>query len=119
MPIVRSAPETRTAWDSRFRETSVAVLYKHSPTCGLSEMALDEITAFSAHHPDIPIHVVDVLAQRPLSNEIERSLGIRHESPQAFVFRDGEVCWHGSHRRVQRGTLAEQVLAAAAATANR
>jgi len=93
----------------------VAVLYKHSPTCGLSSMALDEIAAFSVQHPDVPIYLVDVLAQRPLSNEIEATLGIRHESPQAFVFQDGAVAWHGSHRRVQRGTLAEQVTLAEAA----
>lgn len=109
MPIVRSATEVRTAWDSRLQSAPVAVLYKHSPTCGLSSMALDEVAAFSTSHPDIPIYLIDVLSQRPLSNEIESTLGIRHESPQAFVFRGGEVLWHGSHRRVQRGTLAEQV----------
>jgi thioredoxin 1 len=109
MPIVRSVPEVRAAWASRLCATPVALLYKHSPTCGLSSMALDEISAFSTRHPDIPIYLVDVLSQRPLSNEIETVLGIRHESPQAFVFRDGEVVWHGSHRRVQRGTLSEQV----------
>jgi bacillithiol system protein YtxJ len=109
MPIVRSVSEVRTAWESRLRAAPVALLYKHSPTCGLSSMALDEISAFSGSHPDIPIYLVDVLAQRPLSNEIEAVLGIRHESPQAFVFREGAVVWHGSHRRVQRGTLSEQV----------
>lgn len=109
MPIVRSVTEVRTAWESRLRAAPTAVLYKHSPTCGLSSMALDEIAAFSTGHPDIPVYLVDVLSQRPLSNEIEATLGIRHESPQAFLFRDGEVRWHGSHRRVQRGTLAEQV----------
>jgi bacillithiol system protein YtxJ len=114
MPIVRSVTEVRAAWESRFRAAPVAVLYKHSPTCGLSDMALDEVAAFSLQHPDIPIYQVDVLSQRPLSNEIEAVLGIRHESPQAFVFRDGGVTWHGSHRRVQRGTLADQVALAAA-----
>ncbi len=109
MSIVRSAAEVRSAWESRLRDTPVAVLYKHSPTCGLSSMALDEVSAFSSDHPDIPVYLVDVLSQRPLSNEIESTLGIRHESPQAFVLRDGVVAWHGSHRRVQRGTLSEQV----------
>lgn len=109
MPIVRSATEVQTAWESRLQPAPVAVLYKHSPTCGLSSMALEEISAFSASHPDIPVYLVDVLSQRPLSNEIESTLGIRHESPQAFIFRDGEVIWHGSHRRVQRGTLEDEV----------
>ncbi len=117
MPIIRSPAEVRTAWESRFGATPIAVLYKHSPTCSLSSMALDEITAFSTQHPHLPVFVVDVLAQRLLSNEIESTLGIRHESPQAFVFRDGAVVWHGSHRRVQRGTLAEQVAQAGSVVA--
>lgn len=115
MPILRSSTAVQSAWDTRLDTTPVAVLYKHSPTCGLSSMALDEVEAFSAQHPDVPIYLVDVLSQRTLSNEIEATLGIRHESPQAFVFRDGAVVWHGSHRRVQRGTLAEQVTVAEAA----
>jgi bacillithiol system protein YtxJ len=109
MPILRSRAEVQSAWDARLATTPLAVLYKHSPTCGLSAMALDEVAAFSAQHPEVPIYLVDVLSQRPLSNEIEASLGIRHESPQAFVFRNGTVVWHGSHRQVQRGVLAEQV----------
>jgi bacillithiol system protein YtxJ len=80
------------------------------------QKALDEVEAFSAQHPDVPIYLVDVLAQRPLSNAIEATLGIRHESPQAFVFRQGAVVWHGSHRRVQRTTLAEQVTQAESAS---
>ena len=116
MPILRSTIAVQSAWDARLGGSPVAVLYKHSPTCGLSSMALDEVEAFSAQHPDVPIYLVDVLSQRPLSNAIESTLGIRHESPQAFVFRQGAVVWHGSHRRVQRATLAEQVTQAESAS---
>jgi bacillithiol system protein YtxJ len=116
MPILRSVTAVQSAWDARLATSPVAVLYKHSPTCGLSSMALDEVEAFSAQHPDVPVYLVDVLAQRPLSNAIEATLGIRHESPQAFVFRQGTVVWHGSHRRVQRAALIEQVAQAESAT---
>jgi bacillithiol system protein YtxJ len=116
MPILRSVTAVQSAWDARLSGSPVAVLYKHSPTCGLSSMALDEVEAFSAQHPDVPIYMVDVLSQRPLSNEIEAILGIRHESPQAFVFHRGAVVWHGSHRRVQRAMLAEQVSQAESAS---
>jgi bacillithiol system protein YtxJ len=114
MSIIRSAPDLDAAWASRFAAHDVAVLYKHSPTCGLSAMALDEVRAFADAHPDVPVYLVDVFAQRPLSNAVEESLGIRHESPQAIVFRGGAPVWHGSHRRVARAALATAVTGAEA-----
>lgn len=114
MPIIRDSASVSTAWEARFASQPVAVLYKHSPTCGLSAMAFDEIRAFAESHPDVPIYLVDVFALRPLSNTVEHTLGIRHESPQAIVFRDGAVVWHGSHRRVNRAALAEAVASPAA-----
>jgi bacillithiol system protein YtxJ len=104
--------DVRAAWEGRFADAPVALLYKHSPTCGLSDMALDEVMAFHGAHPDVPIYQVDVLGNRSLSNEVESVLGIRHESPQAIVFRDGVAVWHGSHRGVNRARLAEAVAAA-------
>jgi bacillithiol system protein YtxJ len=106
MAIVQTAAEVTSAWETRFASRPVAVLYKHSPTCGLSAIALDEVQAFADVHPDVPVYLVDVFALRPLSNAVEQALGIRHESPQAIVFRGGEVVWHGSHRRVTRADLA-------------
>ena len=114
MPIIRQSSEVTAAWESRFATHPVAVLYKHSPTCGLSDIAWDEVQAFSAASPDVPIYVVDVFALRPLSNAVEQALGIRHESPQAIVFREGSPAWHGSHRRVTRQALADAVAVPAA-----
>jgi bacillithiol system protein YtxJ len=113
MPIVRQSPEVTAAWASRFATHPVAVLYKHSPTCGLCDIAWDEIQAFAEANPEVPVYVVDVFIQRPVSNAIEQALGIRHESPQAIVFRDGAPIWHGSHRRVTHRALAEAVAAPA------
>lgn len=114
MPIHRATSDVTDAWTSRFAAQPVAILYKHSPTCGLSAMAWDEVRAFADEHPDVPVYVVDVFALRPLSNTVEASLGIRHESPQAIVFRDGVPVWHDSHRRVTRASLAAAVAAPAA-----
>jgi len=62
-----------------------------------------------AEHPAIPVYLVDVIAQRPLSREIAARLGIRHESPQVIVLRNGAVAWHGSHSDVSAEALAAQV----------
>ena len=86
-------------------EAPVAVIYKHSPTCGLCTMAAEEVAVFMGANPDVPVYQVDVLRDRPLSLEIERRLEIRHESPQAIVFRRGEPVWDGSHRGVTADAL--------------
>lgn len=107
--LIQSPAVVRAAWQTRFAHNPVTILYKHSPTCGLSAMALEEILAFHDTHPDVPVYVVDVLTNRALSREVESTLGIRHESPQAIVFRDGRDVWNASHRGVNRKKLAEAV----------
>ncbi len=83
----------------------LALIYKHSPLCGVSSMARREVLAFAAAHPDVPIYEVDVVRDRPLSRAVERELGVRHASPQALLLRSGAVVWHGSHHAVSRSAL--------------
>ena len=90
----------------------MAVLYKHSPVCGLSMRARRQVRRFLEAHPDLPVYVVDVIRQRELSREIEECTGIRHESPQAIVLRGGDPAWHGSHRAVTEEALTRAVVSA-------
>lgn len=83
----------------------LAVLYKHSPLCGLSSIAAREVRAFVDAHPAVPVHIVDVIRERSLSRDVARRLEVRHESPQAIVLKRGEVVWHGSHRSVTAAVL--------------
>ena len=86
----------------------LAVIYKHSPACGLSAMAAGEVQGFLREHGETPVYVVDVIGQRPLSAEIARRLEVRHESPQVIVLRDGKVAWHASHRAVTGEALSRE-----------
>lgn len=86
-------------------DAPLAVLYKHSPLCGLSSMAATQVAAFMAANPDVPVYQVDVVRDRPVSAAVARVLAVRHESPQALVLRDGDVVWHGSHRSVTAEAL--------------
>lgn len=74
-----------------------AVLYKHSPVCGVSAAALREVERFVSIHADVPVYVVDVRAQRPLSQKVALRLDIQHESPQAIVIVRGRPEWNASH----------------------
>jgi bacillithiol system protein YtxJ len=69
------------------------LLFKHSRTCGISAGVMSqEMTGV-----DAPVNLVLVQDDRLISNEIARRTGIRHESPQAIVLKDGEVVYHASH----------------------
>lgn len=86
------------------------VLYKHSSTCSISSRAEDEMKAL-AQNDGPPIYEVVVQTNRPLSNDIEERFGIRHETPQAILVRNGEAIFNASHGDVTaqnvRGQLTE------------
>ena len=86
-------------------ESPRAVLFKHSTRCPVSAYVIDEVIDFAEDHPEWPVYVLKVIEQRPLSNEATDRLGVRHESPQAFVLRQGRVRWHGSHNEVTAEAL--------------
>ena len=86
----------------------LALLYKHSPTCGMCRAALYEVEAFMSRHPDADVYVVDVLTQRGLSQDIAARTGITHESPQAVLFRAGRALWSDSHYGITADALARQ-----------
>ncbi len=86
------------------------LLFKHSRTCGVSMEALDELHAHArgAQAP-AAYKVITVQSHRRLSDEATRRLGIRHETPQAILLRDGRPVWSASHFRITAGEL-DQVI---------
>ena len=81
------------------------VLFKHSTTCPISAAAYQEMSRYGG---DISLLVVQ--KARELSRAVETLTGVRHESPQALVLRNGEVVWNASHWRVKADEIARAVL---------
>lgn len=75
------------------------LLIKHSLTCPISQAAFDEYGNFT-EASDFPTYYLYVQDARPLSNYIAETYGIKHESPQALIFENGQVKWHTSHRNI-------------------
>ena len=77
-----------------------SVIFKHSPTCGLSAMAFESIREFlQQSETSANWFLLSVRASREVSAAVTARFGIRHESPQALVLSEGKVVWHGSHYR--------------------
>ncbi len=68
------------------------VLFKHSTTCPISFGVYEEIS-----NARTEINLVIVQQSRDVSEEIVARTGIRHESPQAIVLRNGTPVYHASH----------------------
>ena len=82
------------------------LLFKHSYSCGVSAEALDELIAhLEQAAADVTYAMVTVQTHRDVSNAVAKQLGIRHETPQALLIRDGRVVWSASHFRVNAASL--------------
>src|SRR3954471_17511632 len=88
------------------------LLFKHSYSCGVSAEALDELLAhLGDQQGDTRYAMVTVQTHRDVSNAIASRLGVRHETPQALLVRNGAVVWSASHFRVNAAELEKALLA--------
>ena len=88
----------------------LAVLLKHSTRCPVSFSAKNKFDAFvSSCKQANTFYLVDVIAQRNVSNEIAEKSGIMHKSPQALIFVNGTVVWNESHYAITVEALNEAV----------
>jgi bacillithiol system protein YtxJ len=87
-------------------EHDIALIYKHSPRCGVSLAAMSEVRRFMEAEPTVAVYVVDVLQDRLVSRAVEVRFGVPHASPQAILLRGGGLVWNGSHRAVTAVVLA-------------
>jgi bacillithiol system protein YtxJ len=68
------------------------VLFKHSVTCPISTGVYTEVSEVESD-----VNLVIVQKARDISNAIANKTGIRHESPQAIVLKNGKPVYHASH----------------------
>jgi bacillithiol system protein YtxJ len=87
------------------------LLFKHSRFCGVSCEALDELNAHIDGQTDqLPSYkVITVQTHRGVSDAVSERLGLRHETPQAILLRDGKVIWNASHFRITATQLDQAV----------
>lgn len=111
-PLQRIDELDRLLTESRERPL---LLFKHSHSCGISAEALDELLAhLSEKNGEARYAVVTVQTHRDVSNAVAARLGVRHETPQALLVRNGQVVWKASHFRVTAAAVTTALRQAAA-----
>jgi bacillithiol system protein YtxJ len=96
-------------------KTDPILIFKHSTQCSISSQAYDELERFR-ETSGVTCGVVLVIEDRRISNAIAESLGIRHESPQAIVIKNGRPIWNASHWSITAESLNEVLLKHAKST---
>ena len=82
------------------------VLFKHSRTCGISCEALDELHEHLAQGGANAVYkMITVQSHRGVADRVTERFGIRHETPQAIVLKDGQPVWNASHFRITADEL--------------
>lgn len=82
------------------------LLFKLSMTCFSSISAKKELQALQT---ELPIYVVIVQLDRDVSNAIEQDLGVKHESPQLLILKDGRGIWQATHYHIKKSTVYEAI----------
>ena len=87
-------------------KTSTVVLFKYSPTCGISHVAQEAWEAWTEIAPaGFVLARCDVIAARAAARGISAWLCVLHQSPQVMVLRDGICTAHTSHYSITEAWL--------------
>lgn len=99
---IESLEQLDALFESSF--TKPVALLKHSNSCGISSHVLE-----MAAEADGTINVVVIQENREISNEIAARTGHRHQSPQAFVIKDGKAIYHATHYGIDPLKISESL----------
>lgn len=83
-------------------------LLKHSISCPVSARGQMEFVGLEGD-ADPPLYAVVVQYARDVSTYLAEHLGVRHETPQAILIKDGEAVDVKSHGSVRLSALREAV----------
>lgn len=96
--------EDRTTLDNLITDSKQrpVIVFKHSNACSISARAYREMQKF-----DGDVNILEVQSARDISRELADLTGVRHETPQVIVLRDGKAVWNASHFDVTANDLAK------------
>jgi bacillithiol system protein YtxJ len=80
------------------------VLFKHDPYCPISARAHREMSRVAGD-----VAIIDVAHDDEVKQAVTERTGIRHESPQVIVLRDGKAVWSASQFRITADDVARAV----------
>lgn len=83
------------------------VIFKHSTTCSISQMAFSRFERAAAPET-IDFYYLDLLNYRAISNAIAEKFQVHHESPQVLLIKNGTCTYDESHYGIMMDEIIEQ-----------
>jgi bacillithiol system protein YtxJ len=98
--------DDRTSLDNLLADSrsKPVIVFKHSNACPISSRAYREMEQFEGQ-----VNILVVQSAREVSRELANLTGVRHETPQVIVLRDGKAVWDASHFDVKATAVADAV----------
>ncbi|WP_027381824.1 bacillithiol system redox-active protein YtxJ [Epilithonimonas caeni] len=82
------------------------LIFKHSTRCFISKTVLKNFEKqMQNSDKDYAYYFLDLLANRPISNEIESRFDVVHQSPQLIVLEKGKATHNASHQNIDLETV--------------
>jgi len=101
--------------DALLAGSDPVLLFKYSPTCGISQVAQEAWDAFLADRHGVVLAQCDVVDAKPAARGISERIHVAHQSPQVLALLGGKCIAHASHYSIKTAWLeqAERKLLAA------
>ncbi len=82
------------------------LIFKHSTRCSISSMAKSRLER-NFQPVNIDFYFLDLLAHRPLSQQVAEVFNVEHESPQILLIKDGRCVYNESHTGISMEDIVE------------
>lgn len=85
------------------------VIFKHSTRCSISSISLNRLERSWDNDSiqKVTPFFLDLISFREVSNLTAQHYGVRHESPQVLVIKNGQCIYHNSHMAISFEELAK------------
>ena len=91
-------------------EQQPVLIFKHSTTCSISATAKNRLERqWQASADQAKLYYLDLLSYRNVSNLVAEKFGIRHESPQVLLIKNGKCVYHNSHLSINAPAIESQL----------
>ncbi len=86
------------------------VIFKHSTRCGISRMALNQFeNNYTTDKDQAVYYLLDLIANRDVSNAVAEKLSVQHQSPQVIVIDNEHVIHTESHHGIDIKKIQELI----------
>ncbi|MCX2744699.1 bacillithiol system redox-active protein YtxJ [Mangrovivirga sp. M17] len=91
-------------------KTKPVLIFKHSTRCAISSMMLSKLERNwnEKSTEKVSPFFLDLISYRNISNLIENSFGIMHESPQALLIHNEKCIFDSSHGGINHDVLMDK-----------